>query len=80
MNAQGLLGNFGQGGFQALLDGVGIGLELPATERVSVVGDSQFEAHGQFLLNSPHFKRRVWGAKGSAASFASWGFRGRRDN
>ena len=80
MEAQGFLGNFGQSSFQTLLDGIGIGLELPATERVSVVGDGQFEAHGQFLLNSLHFKRRVWGRKGSVVPSAHWVFRGPRDN
>ena len=53
MDAQGLLGDFGQGGFQAFLDGIGIGLKLPAAERVSVVGNGQFKAHTQFFAKFP---------------------------
>ncbi len=49
MDPQGLLGNFGKGTFQAPLDGVSIGLELPAAERASVVSNGQFKAHTQFF-------------------------------
>ena len=37
----------------SFLDGIGIGLKLPAAERVSVVGNGQFKAHTQFFAKFP---------------------------
>jgi hypothetical protein len=50
-----LFGYFCQSPFDALLDGVGIGLDLPTAEAGAVVCDGEFEMHGgvRFLLNTP---------------------------
>ena len=46
VEAKGLFGDDGEGFFNALLDGVGIGLNLPTGVGSAVVGDGEFEAHG----------------------------------
>ena len=43
------LGDDGEGVFDLFLDGVAIGLDLPAAEGSAVVGDGEFESHRKIL-------------------------------
>lgn len=46
VDAHGLLGDFGGGGLEEILNGVAAGLGLPAVVRAAVVGEGELEAHG----------------------------------
>ena len=45
VEANGFPGNFGEGFFDSLLDGVSIGLNLPSGKGGAVVGDGDFQMH-----------------------------------
>ena len=45
-------GDCGEGGFELVLDGVGVGLGLPTAVGGAVVGEGDFEAHGVVSWNS----------------------------
>ena len=72
MDPQGLLGNFGKGPFQAPLDGVSIGLELPAAERTSVVSNGQFKAHTQFFAEFPSLGKAALRGEKRPGAVADW--------
>ena len=46
VNTDGFLGDGGDGFLNAFLNGVGIGLDLPAAEGCAVIGNGEFEVHG----------------------------------
>lgn len=46
MEANGHLGDLRESDLNSLLQGVGIGLNLPASEGLAVIGDGELETHG----------------------------------